>query len=113
LLYGNQLEGPLPASLGRCISLVEIDLGHNQISGSLTQGYSRLIGLTKLEQLYLGGNPLSIDVDVTGISANSAIGTTSVQPELHAVNLLKSLRKWEEEGRHGRDETGLAVISGV
>jgi hypothetical protein len=59
-------------------------------------------GLTKLEQLFLGGNPLAVDVSVASApdaTATSVAGGVGVceGPELHGVNLHASLCEWRRQ----------------
>ncbi|KAJ0595857.1 putative protein kinase RLK-Pelle-LRR-XII-1 family [Helianthus annuus] len=52
-LWGNQLSGPLPASISNCTSLEILELAKNKFSGSLTVDFSKL---TEMEFITIGDN---------------------------------------------------------
>ena len=47
-LYGNELTGSIPESLGDLIHLQHLDLSTNQLSGQLPQSMSKLVNLRQL-----------------------------------------------------------------
>ncbi|KAF5808835.1 putative protein kinase RLK-Pelle-LRR-XII-1 family [Helianthus annuus] len=53
-LWGNQLSGPLPASISNCTSLKLLELQQNMFSGRLTIEFSKL---TNIHFINIGGNP--------------------------------------------------------
>ncbi|KAJ0930040.1 putative non-specific serine/threonine protein kinase [Helianthus annuus] len=52
-LWGNQLSGPLPASISNCTSLKNLQLDDNKFSGHLTVDFSKL---TEMELLIIEDN---------------------------------------------------------
>jgi Leucine-rich repeat (LRR) protein len=54
-LYNNQLNGPIPATIGNLLSLKAVDLSLNQLIGSIPASLAKL---SSLELLYLNDNPI-------------------------------------------------------
>ncbi|XP_017647770.1 receptor-like protein 53 [Gossypium arboreum] len=55
-LWGNQLSGQIPRSLGNLLQLTYLDLSYNQLSGQIPRSLGNLLQLTLLD---LWGNQLS------------------------------------------------------
>ncbi|KAI8009332.1 Receptor-like protein kinase [Camellia lanceoleosa] len=49
-LYGNQLSGTIPSSIGNCTKLVELYLNDNQFVGDLPESLNNLEELMNLEE---------------------------------------------------------------
>jgi len=68
-LHTNELEGPIPATIGNLVELVELQLQDNMLEGALP---AELSMLNNLRSFYLSGNRLtgSIDGPLTQVMAN-------------------------------------------
>jgi Leucine-rich repeat (LRR) protein len=71
---GNQLEGVIPPSLARCISLVEVDLGNNQLTSIPDDfGCNSSLELLSVAHNQLEGNlpkGLGVNSSMAGLDMN-------------------------------------------
>ena len=72
-LQGNRLEGALPLTLSRCVSLVRLDLGGNAFAGPLPTAFW---ALDALQELRAPGNDFC--GEIPGIAAKGPGGGSGV-----------------------------------
>ncbi|MCO5580005.1 hypothetical protein L7F22_033871 [Adiantum nelumboides] len=102
LLWGNNLTGTIPPSLGNCSSLVHLDLNSNELSGFIPSELGSLVQLTDLvlaQNRLKGAIPASLggcrNLEQLDLHANQLTG--GIPNELGALNNLIGL--WLNQNR--------------
>lgn len=94
-LSENKLMGPLPESLSRLTRLVEIDLSDNELSGPIPFSY---LALTKLEVLLLARNQLFGPLTHEFVSTWQEIDVDLSGNDFLYLDGVKAPERWEMEG---------------